>query len=739
MLSFVVASALSGVLWADEARDWEFRAGRFETVGAAVSKELGKPVDVHEVLRDELVIGRFAGKTSEAMMSAFGKGTMTVWTEENGRIVVRPDGKAREEWAKQRRVERRAAVERSVTRALAADISNDSLDRAIKNAIELQKKYSETEEYDYQTYQKLDRVHPGNRLAAMFVKEAIDEIVNAPDNQQVRRVFSLNPTRYQKGLGSFGNSLILEAQRGARSLTAALDRNGVADNQEGIYLNMLQRPQGEKPIVRVRASLSLQGDYVNATVECFDEDGSQVMMGNMNVGLTYDMEMAMDQEPNEADKAPENPYSKYQSTVPVDEMDFALMSALYSWSNANAKQASEEDRLAILKSFADVMEHDFLERTATSVMFALSKESKKDICGHIGDRWMLGSQMDPRAGLTKEIKLSDSLRWWTMDQSPTHTEDEGTFWLKEFGRSRMFSGFERRSLAYLSSEVIKKRALSFDALAQAALMCSNEQEYMITKMIVLGLIGRNPNPMMMGGMDGDYRTLRIYASLPADIRSQLKAGPVTIPASRLTAKAQAELLEDLIFEPYSISFGEPYQPGIAHAETLSPPEQDSALERMQNLLAEKLKEDFSEPTVFMTLAEATPVLLEFSIGPKTEYVGQRQNNYFPSETTIEELAQHQALAEAAQAQGVVEAYYQPYTGFMKSESSRLGIKVKLGEYWSRIFEAKISSDDKAEYLPLEKMPKDFQDAYGKALEQARKDYQGVQFGSEGRGTKVIKP
>ncbi len=738
MISSLLSFALLGqpAIQQDEARDWEFRGARWETMAPLLAQELGQPVRVLESIRDEVVVGRFVGKTRVEMMSAFGAATLTRWSEQDGTIVIAPDGRARQSEEKEKLRRRTEIIQKNIDYALGGRYDQESLDKAVRDALGLSKSLGSGAEYDYETMQKLERMTPGTRIANEFLKTfGAAEIAKV--TEQSRTVFTSNPTKYQRSLGGLGSAMVAEANRLRALHQDSLRRLAPGDgHQQGYYFGLLHPGYTEEPIADVKVVLSTGEQTGSVDVEFLSKEGHAIIRGNAWVNGAYDMAkmealQTSSRQSNGQVVIPETPFSKYKSKVPNDPRSV-------KWGKirmrAEGTTRSEAETQEVLKMLSLIERDEPLGWTATYAFFTLSKESGKDVAGRLDDQMIyLGATRVADGKEPPELAVGVLLGQFTYYEDRAIEESNSGFVLKPIFSSNY--RLDRKVLALLANEKLAKGTVNFDTLAKAALASDNRRGFQSSLDWIESLNRSNGNGYISEYYSSemsqdDYSALRIYGSLSPGMRDQVKRGSVKLLVGDLPPKAREELVKCLLFQQNSIRVKGMHWPGDDRPS--------EAEQQRSSALMEKYGGQINEPTFVLALPEAAPVMVEISIGKRTDILGQSGTNQM-IRGSVDQLAQRAALAHYALEQGVSSEGYAPISAFSTQENDLLTIAVTLGDAWEGGVECEVTNAKMGAMVSLDKLPEDIKAAYDKALARYIESYKGVTFGDGGASRAVPPP
>lgn len=726
----------------DEAKTWEFRAARWEVMAPVLAKELGVPVRVSEKIRDEVVMGRFVDKTREEMMASFAESTLTSWHDDNGTILILVDGRARGEEEKEQRRLKVEMFHKNLNRAVGQPYTQEVLDQAIKKAYELNEKMMNGEQdYDYRAVQQMEALSPGNRLAYEFLQTVgADAVIDAKDDRRI--VYTNNPTRFQKPIGSLGPKLIAQAKAYQSMRQKAHQLNGSGDYRGGYFHSLLYDYNGAGEVVDVKVSLRLQSGSAQVSIEGLDEKGNTALTGNASVSTIYDMDsMYMEVQPGERPEIPANPYEKFDQMVSIDPRNREFLPVM----SYGSRKATEEEKQRAWDLMAGMLEDEPLSWTTTNALFALSEATGKDVSGRVSDSMLsFGSfafdeqgQPIPQDGAPQEVKLSTYLYPIALYGKGLLVESDDAFRLGRLVSNGFDTTLDRRIMSYLAREKKSKGTIGFDVWADVAAAVDSKQSFETINYMVqalnLGSQGSYSRSYGGGVMADQYETLRVYGSLPKHVRDQAKNGSVKVSASSLSKAGQDTLINVLTLNQGTFAIK-----GSNHdyAEGPVPPEQA----QLRQSLWEKYGSRSNEPTFTLATPEANPLVLEVSIGKRTQLMVQSSSRYNPFESgSIRQLAERAALGQRALEQGVNEEYYQPFTGFATYDSDLLTIRVMGGETFESRMEYEMMNQPTPKFGTMESLPEEILAEYRAELEKALKRYENVTFGDSGRSNRTIPP
>lgn len=747
LVAFALTFLTSPGRFQDEAKDWEFRPARWETMAPRISEAIGMPVQVNEKIRDEVVIGRFVHKTRDEMIAAFAKATGTLWTIEQGVLVIRPDGRARSQADSAMMDTIVANFQKGMDKANVGLVDQKTFEAKIKEGYALQSK-TDDGNYDWNAIQKLDRYSPGTQLANLFLRQ-VGARELAKSNGEERIVYSMSPTQFQKSLGQLGPTLVSQAQAMQKSWQSAMNfvqsDMGHAPPEGGYYVGLLQPMYNDGQITSVLAVLTKQDQSAQVTLKFLDKDNNSVMYGNASANIysyRYDEDSEAPEKPNE----PKEP--RFKSKVKRDSRDNTLGNVVMAF--RSRKRISPEVRLALLKDMAGWLDHDPLDATCGRLLFALSKEANKDVAGRVPDSlaysvWGITGTGDAN-NQSAEVQTLYSYLDSMTGIFPLYAEDEAGFSFALSIPDAMSGGFmPRRSIAFLASEYLKKGKLDFDTLSQVALATDSKREFEQLMQMVGAVIGgdlqsgTSDYAWRAGTISDQYTTLRLYGSLPKQAKLDARRGKVTLAVDRLPQGTQREIYKAILQEenglvPKNLSIDwEEYQ-------SLSQEEQQKISEE-QSAISERLQgfgELANEPTFVLALPISKPLMVELDMGKVSKIFADNGQEWGSRSSSIDELARNQALSRRAQEQGQSNSYYSPFQAYAQYSVDEMTIKIMAGNLWEGSYVCDFNNDRVPDAVPLEKMPQDFQTKFSKLVEKYYKEYEDVQFGGSSSNT-VIKP
>lgn len=719
-----LAFALLQVGNLDEARDWEFRAGRFETVGQVLSQELQIPVSVNESLKDEIVIGIFKDKTREEMVASFAAATLSRWTFENGGLTIRPDGKSREELEKKRIQAKIHRIKTSIDKVLNVAYSKEQLKKDIEGAVAACNKMSQDDEFDYSKIEQFENKSPSRRLVCEFLKNLNLENL-AKTEVDSRLVYRMNPTRFQYPIGVHQSQLIALANTYLKDWKESLPE--FSDDENARYnFSILQDVYADEAITGIEAEIDVAEYGYNVSVSFKADEFGFVLQGNMYIPFTeYVME---DVDESGSVKVESSPFDKFQSEFevhPDDKLFLKVMQSFYQSSN----KLTDEEKNSTLQLLSRFYSDEPLSRTATNMFVALSNETQKDVCGFVSDQVML--PYSETEG--KKVKTSQLLKQLSAEAEPVFIEESQRFLLVEPILENGFGTMDRRVISNLASSCLNDGRLSFDELALAANLSKSKSTFDIARQFVMSLkfgetIGYESFDYENSVSTDSYNTMKLYANLPASDRAKLKSGKVRVPASSLGKSGSDTLLKTILRESNSLKVID--QNWETEEQTIR---SNQILEELFNTIGSYE----SEPTFLMAHSVSNPVYLEFSLGSMVKFSGSRGGDFGENTGSIEEIAREAVLSEFARAQGQADEYYQPFQSYGTHGADTLRVDVYVGKFWKSSLQCELPSSPKVRYENLEALPKQIRDEYEKALAKYREEYKGITFGGEKK--KIIPP
>lgn len=689
------------------------------------------PVRVLEPIRDEVVTGFFRDKTPEEMMRTFGEMTLTSWSIQQGTVVVAPDGRARAEAEKQELKERTAMYQKNIDRLFRLDFTAANLEKSMREAVDLQKNVQEGN-YDYEKIQALDQLSPGNRLAAIFLRSVgAAELAKATDEERI--VYTMNPTQYQTGLGNVGRQMLEEGKRMMALHQETLGRVVPGDNdQSGYHMNLLQRPWNQGVPEDVKVTVTKQSQYATVQVELLGEKGMQLLHGYASVSGSYDAAAYEEyRQPDGSVKFPPGPFHDSDAKFAVDPRSRRFGGAIYR--QPGTPERTDEETKSLMAVFRDILTDEPLGWTPSNMFETIAKTTGKDVGGRVDDRLIfLGTvTMEPGGKVSDELTVSSAMQIFGYVRQKLVTIDDERVTLGASTDQTEYR-MNRRLMALLADEWLKKGALSFDKLAEAALASESRESFQMALQLFEQIISNQSNYVTESyseGMSTDkYSALRIYGSLPKPMRERMKRETVRVSASELPSKAREELLKVLLREQNSVRSA-----GMMWDSEVEPTEE--VRQRAQEL-QQKYGMKLYESTYVLALPEASPVVVELSIGKRERLYGHSGGEYGMVRGSIENLAQRAAMAHYAEQQGVNQEYYRPIKEFSSQILDLLSIKVLLGQDFTGGVECEISNSPMTAKFGMDKMPTAMRSKYESALARYIEMYKGIQFGGEGAARAV---
>ena len=727
----------------DSARTWEFRAARWEQMAPVLSQELGMPVRVNDKIRDEVVIGRFVDKTPEEMVDAFAKSTLTSWSVQGGAMIITSDGRARkaeEKLVRERRVE---MFRKNLASMVAPEYTQESLDQTVKEAVEFNRSMEDGGNYDYNTIRRLEAFAPGTRLAHEFLMTLdADDLANAEADRRV--VYSSNPTRFQRSMGNFGRSLMAKAQEYQAMRERSLQAASVTESGGGYFHGLLYQPDRSGDLTDVVVSLRIQPFNTQVTLQGLDENGNAVFQGNASVSGMYDMtEVGREVGSGGTPEVPTSPFAEYEKTIEVHPKERSIASFGFMM---GARIMPEEDRQNALEMFSKILEEEPLSWTATNALFSLSEQSGLDVSGRVPDEF-IGMSMAlvrnfenpnaPEKEMPTEIKLSEYLRYFPMFGHSVFEKTDDGYSLKPSNMPTFSVMMNRRIMSFLAQERLKEGAISFDTWADVAAEVDSSQEFTVLvelmTMLSTGFQSGGSYTYGSGVTPDKYQTLRLYGFLPKSVREEAKQGTGTVQIRNLSSEAQTA-----IFEALTLNQGTMAVKGSRRSDWGTPVDEDAM--KLQQSLYNKYGSRISEPTFALATPEASPLVLEVTIGRRSQIVAQSaQQNQSRMTGTVDKIAERMAMSKKAIEQGRTDSYYQPFVGFAPIESDLLSIKVLGGISFESTFECELVNEAMPEMKPLSALPASMQAEFQAAMAKWEERYKRVRFGSSGSSRTVPPP
>ena len=292
--------------------------------------------------------------------------------------------------------------------------------------------------------------------------------------------------------------------------------------------------------------------------------------------------------------------------------------------------------------------------------------------------------------------------------------------------SREWMWMDDGSLALIARAILEKGKIDFEDMADIAAQSENDQVMMQMSTFATALMGSNEAMpySWQGGL-----ALRAYGLLSRAERKRVRETGMEWNMNALPAKLRAVVEKEIVK-------GQIY-PGSSGWES----DRDWETQGANAQEFEYVSQYEQEPTVFLTLAKAQPMVFRLSMNSAPRILANTvyQGQYSSVQWQLpKQIGQQMAMQELAQKQGQEYGSNDPttYAEVTKGE-------LVAGFNFGKLSPAKVTysyvKDDKFKFGPLTSLSKETQATIQAAYKKALEDYKDVTFGGPGGGASPPPP
>ena len=342
--------------------------------------------------------------------------------------------------------------------------------------------------------------------------------------------------------------------------------------------------------------------------------------------------------------------------------------------------------------------------------------------------------------IKKEFQLKDVMSTLLESEMKSLVEEEGRFLIQPSLSMSFYDEFlDRRTLSYLAQEKLTKGSISLDSWAQVALASRSEQSFEMMSMFMESVnsgVGSVVSSFGDSGGQSKYEVLRFYGGLPKSVKLDALRGPVKVPLASLLPASQQVIMQALFrrLAPLYQAGMEPDEEG----EVFGVIREVNSDYDQSDILREKYGDRVNEPTYALALPEAQPVVLQIDMSSPMRMMALSTQGYAIGGSILN-IAEQVVMKESALASGQTDEYYQPYSGFSMVKTLRLEIKIFCGDSFTSKLSCELVDDKATQFGEMSKLPEGVLKEFEAAIKQARKRYEGIEYGVGGGDKQVIPP
>ena len=597
----VTSICLSMALLQTGVQTWEFRASEWEDIVPRLSQALGRPVQVINTIKDEVVIGRFIDKSPEDMARKFAQATMTTWNDEEGVLVIRPDGKAREADRKAKLQKKIDALQASLNTYFEVDFSEAKFNQAVDLALDAgRRRVADPESFPALEGEMWSRHGLQTRFLAEIIKSiGVDKFTDLPPAKIY--TYSTNPTEFQYSLGSKGTEMLKSwPSRVERVRRALQDRNVDERSKEVQWIGALRLPANTVAPTELNVSVMSVTSSVIVFMDFLDERGKRLDTASIRLDLGGDPRWVEYSEGVTDEKSPLiEELQKLNQKVEFTDSDKLVGRVVNLGFDGRPSPLTKDQRAEMVAQFVkDELEPRSL--ATTSLLFEYSKARSVDVAGLLGTGWfwtVYGGSKKTNAvlgdvllnyvnGMASEEDFKPRDGVFRPDQLPSPGEEIDMELVKKF--TKLYALDRSPSLEDLSKLVSGAKSNSeFNTANSLAYQFVNALSFPST-------IGREFGP----GSDL-YSMLVIFGGLPSNFQAQAAAGPVRVNIASLSSSARQYVLG--MFTTSSSAM--PLNPLLTEGQKSAATHLDSELKSQFGIKMER-------PSFYYALPEFSPFVLE---------------------------------------------------------------------------------------------------------------------------------
>lgn len=697
----------------DQKADFKFPILTMPALAQQLSSRAGVPIQVTPELKDLSVYVNVKGKSVREVLDLVAYATTTEWVEANGVISIRrtPVQKAAEE--KRFLQNRLEAARKFLAENRPQQITAETMAKAMKEAAEIAGKMEQTWDYAiYAKLQKLDAYAPAQVVGQEFMDAwGVENALTLKKDERI--VFSSNPTRLQRPLPPRMQGAVARFN-GLRAMADQAEKVANLQDVEARYYSSLLNRGNYDPDAPARTVTSIhvvvsagefEGMGGRIEVKGYDADGNVVEQSNVDAGMGG----FPGQEPNLEEL---KEFTEMVTLSPDVAERSILMNKLFQ------RKLDAADRAKLLPMLAE----DRLLRNQPSLISEILDHwvSKKgDLVMEAPNQFFPAQevQMDPK-----------QILGFIFDPRSTELGNRGgaTVGRAQTSMSREWMWMDDGSLALIARAILEKGKIDFEDMADIAAQSENDQVMMQMSTFATALMGSNEAMpySWQGGL-----ALRAYGLLSRAERKRVRETGMEWNMNALPAKLRAVVEKEIVK-------GQIY-PGSSGWES----DRDWETQGANAQEFEYVSQYEQEPTVFLTLAKAQPMVFRLSMNSAPRILANTvyQGQYSSVQWQLpKQIGQQMAMQELAQKQGQEYGSNDPttYAEVTKGE-------LVAGFNFGKLSPAKVTysyvKDDKFKFGPLTSLSKETQATIQAAYKKALEDYKDVTFGGPGGGASPPPP
>lgn len=697
----------------DQKADFKYPILSVTALGQELSKHAGVTIQVTPELEATSVYVNVRDKSLREVLDLVARATTTEWVQANGVISIRRTPVQTAAERKRFTQFRLEAARNQWQKNRPQQISAESMAKAMKEAADLAANMGENWDYaKYAKLQQLDAYAPA-QIIGQEVVEALGLETLVGLNQGERIVFSTQPTRLQRPLPARMQGVVARFNALREMAEQASKAANVSNEDMRYYSALLNRnnfdpdapPRKVASIHVVLTSGEFEGMGSRVAVKGYDADGNVVEQSNVDAGLQ-----------GFSSDAPNMDALKEFTDMVTLPPDVAERSTLMNKLFQRKLDAADRAKLLPLLAEGRLMKN---QPSVLSAVLDYWVSKKGDLVIEAPNVFFPAQEavFDPKQVLA-----------YLVDPRSLALEKVGdvTVGVAQTSLTRDSVWMDEGSLSLMAKAILAKGKLDFEDMADVAAQSKSDQ-----MMVQMGMYAS----MLEGNTEGSPYTwqggmaLRAYGLLSRAERKRVRETGMTWNIGALPAKLRPVVEKELEKgEVYPGSSGwESDMDWEAESESRSQDEYVSAYEQ--------------EPTVFLTLAKAQPMVFSLSMKSSRRVLQNtlHQGQYSNVEWKLpKQIGQQMAMNELAAKQGQDFGGNNPTT-YAEVTKGELVAQFKFG----KLPEAKLTysyvQEEKYKFGPLTSLSKEVQATIQAAYKKALEDYKDVTFGGPGGGATPPPP
>ncbi len=697
----------------DQKADFKYPTLTLPVLGQQLAARGGVPIQVTPELEKLSVYVNVKGKSVREVLDLIAYATTTEWVEANGVISIRrtPVQKAAEE--KRFLQNRLEAARKFLAENRPQQITAETMAKAMKEAAEIAGKMEQTWDYAiYAKLQQLDAYAPAQVVGQEFIDAwGIENLLTLKKGERI--VFSSQPTRLQRPLPARMQGAVSRFN-GLRAMADQAEQAANLQNVEARYYSSLLNRGNFDPDAPPRTVASIHvvvsaGEYEamggRLEVKGYDAEGNIVEQSNVDAGMGG----FPGQEPNLED------LKEFTELVTLSQ-DVADRSVLMNKLFQRKLDAADRARLLPMLAEGRLMKN---QPSVISEVLDHWVSKKGDLVMEAPNSFFPAQevQMDPK-----------QILGFVLDARSTALENRGgtTVGRAQTSLYREAMWMDDGSLALIARAILEKGKIDFEDMADIAAQSESDQAMIQMATFATALMGSSEALpySWQGGL-----ALRAYGMLSRAERKRVRETGMEWNMNALPAKLRIVVEKEL-------AKGEIY-PGSSGWES----DTDWETQGQNAQEYEYVNQYEQEPTVFLTLAKAQPVVFRLSMSSAPRILANTvyQGQYSSVQWQLpKQIGQRMAMQELAQKQGQEYGSNEPttYAEVTKGE-------LVAGFMFGKLSPAKVTysyvKDEKFKFVPMTGLSKETQATIQAAYKKALEDYKDVTFGGPGGGAPPPPP